>query len=205
LSAYPLAITGLVTLTFTPDSPSPDGQEVLFTTGGRTVGFTVAANTTQVVFSGATPGVQVGTVSGTITLTLKLTAAGIDVTPSSVTPTTLKIAKAAPVIKTATVTRTTGGFNLVVVGYATSREMVSAALTFTAAAGVTLSSSSATVSLSSAFTTWYADPTSAAYGSNFSLTMPFTIANGASTAPLTSVSVVLTNAQGSSTSASATY
>ena len=204
-SAYPLAITGTVTLTFAPDSPSPDGQEVVFTTGGRTVGFTVPANTIQVVFSGATPAVQTGTVSGTITLTLKLTAAGIDVTPSSVAPTTLKIAKAAPVIKTATVTRTSTGFNLVVVGYATSREMVSATVTFTAASGVTLASSSATVSLSSVFTTWYADPTSAAYGSNFSLTMPFTLTNGTSTAPLTSVSVQLTSAQGNSNSMSANY
>ena len=204
-SAYPLAITGTVTLTFAPDSPSPDGQEVVFTTGGRPVGFTVPANTTQVVFSGATPAVQTGTVSGTITLTLKLTAAGIDVTPSSVAPTTLKIAKAAPVIKTATVSRTSTGFNLVVVGYATSREMVSATVTFTAASGVTLASSSATVSLSSVFTTWYADPTSAAYGSNFSLTMPFTLTNGTSTAPLTSVSVQLTSAQGNSNSMSANY
>jgi hypothetical protein len=178
---------------------------VVFTTGGRTVSFQVPANTTQAVFTGATPGVQTGTVSGTITLTLKLTAAGIDVTPSSATPTTLHIAKSAPVIKSATVTRTSAGFNLVVVGYATSREMVSAAVTFTPAAGVTLSSTSATVSLSTVFTTWYADATSAQYGSNFSLTMPFTITNATSTAPLASVSVVLTNAQGSSTSVSATY
>jgi hypothetical protein len=43
------------------------------------------------------------------------------------------------------------------------------------------------------------------YGSNFSLTMPFTITNGTSTNPLASVAVVLTNAQGSSTTANATY
>jgi hypothetical protein len=192
-------------LTFAPDAPSPDGQEVVFTTGGRTVSFTVPANTTQVVFSGATPAVQTGTVSGTITLTLKLTAAGIDVTPSSVTPITLKIAKAAPVIVSGgvTVTPTTGGFNIVVVGYATSREMLSATVTFTAASGVTLSSSSATISLASVFTTWYSSSASVAYGSNFSLTMPFTIANGTSTNSLTSVSVVLTNAVGSSTAMSA--
>ena len=204
-SAYPLAITGQVTLTFAPDSPSPDGGEVVFTTGGRTVSFTVPANTTQVVFSGATPGVQVGTVSGTITLTLKLTAAGIDITPSPAPSTTIVIAKAAPKIVSATVTGvTSSGFNLVVVGYATSREMVSATVTFTAAGGVTLSSSSATISLATVFTTWYQSSASAQYGSNFSLTIPFTIANGG-TNPLASVSVVLTNAQGSSTSVSAAY
>jgi hypothetical protein len=204
-SAYPLAITGQVTLTFAPDSPSPDGGEVVFTTGGRTAAFTVAANTTQVVFSGATPGVQTGTVSGTITLTLKLTAAGIDITPTPAPTTTIVVAKAAPKITSVTVTGvTSSGFNLVVVGYATSRDMVSATVTFTAASGVTLSSSSASVSLASVFTTWYQSSASAAYGSNFSLTIPFTIANGG-TNPLTSVSVMLTNSQGNSTSVSAAY
>jgi hypothetical protein len=203
-SAYPLDITGTVTLTFTPDSPSPDGQEVVFTTGGRTVSFTVPAKTTQAVFSGATPGVQTGTVSGVITLTLKLTAAGIDITPSPAPSTTLLIAKSAPKITTATVTAvTSSGFNLVVVGYATSREMVSATVGFTAASGVTLASSTATVSLATVFTNWYQSTPSAAYGSNFSLTIPFTFTN--STNPLASVSVMLTNAVGNSTTASAVY
>jgi hypothetical protein len=81
--------------------------------------------------------------------------------------------------------------------------MVSANVGFTAAAGVTLASNQATISLSSVFTTWYQSSASAAYGSQFSLTMPFTFTNG--TNPLTSVSVQLTNAQGSSTTANATY
>jgi hypothetical protein len=205
-SAYPLAITGTVTLTFAPDSPSPDGGEVVFTTGGRTVSFTVAANTTQVAFSGATPAVQTGTVSGTITLTLDLKAAGIDITPTPAPSTTIVVPKSAPKISTASVTGvTSSGFNLVVVGYATSRDMASATVTFTAASGVTLGSTSATVSLTSAFTTWYQSTASAAYGSNFSLTIPFTIANGTGTAPLASVSVMLTNSQGNSTTVSAVY
>jgi hypothetical protein len=202
-NAYPLDITGQITLTFAPDPPSPDGQEVVFTTGGRTVSFTVPANTTQAVFSGATPAVQTGTVSGTITLTLKLTAAGIDITSAPTPTTTLLIPKSAPKITSATVTRTSGGFNLVVVGYATSREMVSATIGFTAAAGVTLSSSQATVPLAAVFTTWYQSSASTPYGSQFSLTMPFTFSS--STAPLTSVSVQLTNAQGNSTTVSAPY
>ena len=202
-NTYPLDITGQVTLTFAPDPPSPDGQEVVFTTGGRTVSFTVPANTTQAVFSGATPGVQTGTVSGTITLTLKLTAAGIDITSAPTPTTTLLIPKSAPKITSATVTRTSGGFNIVVVGYATSREMVSATIGFTAAAGVTLSSSQAAVPLAAVFTTWYQSSASAAYGSQFSLNMPFTFSS--STAPLTSVSVQLTSGQGNSNSMSATY
>jgi hypothetical protein len=206
-SAYPLAITGTITLTFAPDS-GPDDPEVVFAfSNSRTSVFQVAANTTQVDFATSTvigpPLVQTGTVSGVITLTLKLTAAGIDITPSPAPFSTMRIAKSAPVIKSATVTRTSGGFNLVVGGYATSREMVSATVGYTAAAGVTLAASQATISLAQVFTTWYADPTSAPSGSQFSLTIPFTFSS--STAPLTSVSVQLTNAQGSSNSMSATY
>jgi hypothetical protein len=208
---YPLDITGQITLTFKPDSGNPDDPNIVFvTTNSRTLSFTVAANTTQPVFSGVKPGsqppVQIGTVSGTITLTLDLTAAGIDITPSPAPSTTIVIPKSAPVITSATVTGVaSGGFNLVVVGYATSRDMASANVTFTAASGVTLSSSSASVSLTSVFTNWYQNTASAAYGSQFSLTMPFSIANGTSANPLTSVSVQLTNSQGNSNSMSATY
>jgi hypothetical protein len=207
-SEYPLAITGTVTLTFASDAPSTDDPEVVFINGGRTASFTVAANTTQVVFPGGTPSVQIGTVSGTITLTLDLVAAGIDITPSPAPSTNTVIPKSAPVINSGGVTVTgvtSSGFNIVVVGYATSRDMVSATVTFTAASGVTLSSSSASVPLTSAFTTWYQSSASAQYGSNFSLTMPFTITNGTSTNPLTSVSVQLTNSQGNSTTMSTPY
>ena len=47
-----------------------------------------------------------------------------------------------------------------------------------ARSGVTLTSNSATVSLSQVFTTWYQGSTSASFGSMFSLGIPFTIQNG---------------------------
>jgi hypothetical protein len=206
-SPYPLDISGQVTMTFAPESGLPDDPAVQFSTGGRTASFQVpvTSSSLQAVFTGGAPGVQTGTVAGIITLTLKLTAGGVDVTPSPAPSTKLTIVKGPPVIipQGVTVAPTSGGFNIVVVGYATSREMVSATVTFTAAAGVSLSSSQASVPLAAVFTTWYQSTTSAAYGSNFSLTMPFTIANGTSTNSLTSVSVQLTNAQGSSTAVSA--
>jgi hypothetical protein len=74
---------------------------------------------------------------------------------------------------------------------------------FTPAAGVTLASTTASVSLSPLFTTWYQNAASAQYGSQFSLTIPFTVQN--STAPITSLSVTLTNSQGSSAAATAAY
>jgi hypothetical protein len=107
------------------------------------------------------------------------------------------------VITSAAVTPTSGGFNLVLVGYSTTRDMVSAAITFTPTSGVTLASNSTTVSLSQLFATWYQSSTSAPFGSMFSLEIPFTIQNG--TNPLASVSVALTNSQGTSATATADF
>ncbi|MGB9456253.1 MAG: Ig domain-containing protein [Bryobacteraceae bacterium] len=200
---YPLAVQGTITLTFAPDS-GPDDPNVQFTSGGRAATFQLPAGSMQVQFGGGSaPGVQTGTVAGTITLTLKLTAAGIDITPSPAPTVVLRVNAGAPVITSATVTTTSGGFNLVVVGYSTPRNMTSAAVTFTPAPGVTLTSNTATISLSQVFTTWYQDPTSAQYGSMFSLVIPFTIENG--TSALTSVSITLTNSQGVSAAATAAY
>jgi large repetitive protein len=201
-STYPIAIQGTITLTFAPGS-GPDDPSVQFTTGGRTVTFQIPAGSSQAEFTPSVPGVQTGTVAGTITLTLTLTAAGVDITPTPAPTQVLVIAKSAPVITSATVTPTSGGFNLVVVGYSTTRDMVSAAITFTPTSGITLGSNSATVSLSQIFTTWYQSSTSAPFGSMFSLEIPFTIQNGSN--PLASVSVALTNSQGSSASATAAF
>ena len=201
-STYPIAIQGTITLTFAPDS-GPDDPNVQFTTGGRTVTFQIPAGSSQAQFTPTVPGVQTGTVAGTITLTVTLTAAGVDITPTPAPTQVLVVAKSAPVITSATVTSTSGGFNLVVVGYSTTRDMVSAAITFTPTSGVTLGSNSTTVSLSQIFTTWYQSSTSAPFGSMFSLEIPFTIQNGSN--PLASVSVELTNSQGSSAPATAAF
>jgi len=202
-STYPIAIQGTITLTFTPDS-GPDDPSVQFTTGGRTVTFQIPAGTSQAQFTPSAPSVQTGTVAGTITLTLTLTAAGVDITPTPAPTQVLTIAKSAPVITSAAVTPTSGGFNLVLVGYSTTRDMVSAAITFTPTSGVTLASNSAPpISLGSIFTTWYQSAASAPFGSMFSLEIPFTIQNG--TNPLASVSVALTNSQGTSAAATAPF
>jgi hypothetical protein len=201
-SAYPIDMQGTVTLTFAPDS-GPDDPSVQFTTGGRATTFQIPAGTTQAQFGGTAPSVQTGTVAGTITLTLTLTAAGTDITPTPAPTQVLQVAKSVPVITSATVAPNSGGFSLVVVGYSTTRDMVSAAITFTPAQGVTLANNSANVSLSQIFTTWYQDSASAQFGSMFSLEIPFTFQNG--TVTLTSVSVAITNSLGSSATATAAY
>ena len=201
-SAYPLAIQGAITLTFAPGNGADD-PNVQFTTGGRSVAFAIPAGSTQAQFPGSAPGVQTGTVAGAITLTLDLKAAGIDITPTPAPTQIMVVPAGPPVITSATVTRVSGGFNLVVGGYATTRDMTSAAIVFTPAAGVTLSSNTATVPLSPAFTTWYQSSASAQYGSQFSLGIPFTVSSTA--APIASLSITLTNSQGSSPATTAVY
>lgn len=194
-SAYPLAITGQATLTFTPDSGADD-PTVQFTSGGRTASFTIAAGATQAAFSTSSIGVQTGTVAGTITVTMRLVAAGVDITPSPAPSKTIRIARSAPVITSVSLTKSSGGFELVLIGYSTPRDMTSAAVRLTPASGVTLSASQFTISLSSAFTTWYQSASSATYGSQFSLRIPFTVTNVSNA--VSALAVTLTNSQGTS-------
>jgi hypothetical protein len=68
----PLVLSGQLTLTFTPNAENPsDDPAVQFVSGGRTVSFTIPANTTRGMFAGV-PDVafQTGSVAGTITLSV---------------------------------------------------------------------------------------------------------------------------------------
>ena len=106
-----------------------------FTTGGRTASFRVPAGTTQAVFNSSTIGVQTGTVAGTITVTTRILAAGVDITSTPAPSRTIRIAKASPVITSATLARTSSGFDLVVIGYSTPREVTSAVVELKACPG----------------------------------------------------------------------
>jgi len=194
---YPVPITVNLTLTFTPVSGADD-PSVQFSTGGRTAQETIAAGSTLALPALA---IQTGTVAGTITVTAQLLAGGQDVTPTPPPSTTLTIAALAPVITSVSATATTGGFTVTVVGYATSRQVTQAVFQFTPASGETLSSTSFTVPTTSLFTAWYGSAGSAAYGSQFTFTQPFTVSG--STSAVTSVSVTLSNSLGNSNTVTA--
>src|SRR5450755_2186355 len=201
-AAYPQDISGAVTLTFQPDAAlaSPaDDPAIQFSAGGRTANFTIPANSTAPVSFL----LQTGTVAGAITLTVTWQAGGTTLpTPAALTQ-IIQISPAVPVIGAVTATATSSGFQVVITGYSNTRELSQAVLQFAPAAGQTLQTTSLTVSLTSAATTWFQSGTSDQYGSQFILTLPFTVGNGAASA-IGSVSVQLVNSQGSSTSASAT-
>ena len=202
-AAYPQEITGQVTLAFQPDASlaaPADDPSIQFSTGGLTASFTIPANsTTPVSFS-----LQTGTVAGSIALTVDWQAGGATLAVPDALTQTIQIAPAVPVVSGVTESTSTSGFQVVVTGYSNTREVSQAVLQFTPAAGQALQTTTLTVSLSSAATTWFQSSTSAQYGSQFILTLPFTVTTGSASA-IGSVSVQLVNSQGNSTSASTAF
>ena len=197
---YPTDLTGTITLTFAPATGNVDDPSIQFSTGGRSASFTVPAGQTEAVFP-ATLSLGTGTVAGTITLTLHFEADGQDVTPQPAPTQVITIAPQAPVITKVTVSSTSGGIEVDVTGFSNTREMVSATFTFQAASGTTLQGGTQTITVGPLFATWYGDPTSAQYGSQFTFAQPFTI--GGSASGIASVSVTLTNIQGTSAAVNA--
>ena len=182
-----------MTLTFTPDPGNPDDPEVQFETGGRTFNFTLPPNSTE------TPVIllQAGTISGTITVTLQLTASGINVTPANLAPIAIVVPKVAPTVSSVTFSTSGDTLSVVVTGYSSTREIQSASFSFTAATGASLAEKSITVPANTLFETWYTTAESAQYGSAFTYTQQFTL-SGPATA-VGGVGVTLTNTIGTST------
>jgi hypothetical protein len=204
---YPLTITGKLTLSFA-SSVGGDDQIVCFS-GGRpvvngsshtcTASFTIPTGSTQASFGSATNvSVLTGTTAGTITITAQFTDVAMnDVTPSPAPTTTLAVNATVPGTPTARITTPAPGqFNVAVTGFSSTRDMVRALFHFMPTTGTTLTSADITVDLASAFSAWYANTASNVFGSEFTLTIPFTYQ--ANAIPFTAVTVTLTNSKGTS-------
>ena len=194
-AAFPVALSGQAILSFSPDAGGGDGT-IQFASGGTAASFTIPAGSTSASSTG-TLALQTGTVAGTITVSLRLQAGGVDITPSPAPTATTHIDRAAPVIQSAQIVRSSGGFNIQVVGFSTAREVTQAVYSFTAASGQTLQVSQVTVPVDTLFGAWYQDTANTVYGSQFILTQPFSI-QGDATAVIPQ-SVTLTNRVGSVT------
>src|SRR5262249_48374178 len=97
-SPYPLAVQGTLTLTFVA-SVFSDDPVIQFATGGRTVKFSIPANSTQAVFNGSsnTMPLQTGTTAGNIVITPSFSIqSGFELTPPSPPALTLTIPRSAP-------------------------------------------------------------------------------------------------------------
>jgi hypothetical protein len=196
--AFPGTVTGTLALNFQASSSVAVGTDTsvqfVSPSQGPAVSFSLPA-------CGQTPPasatVTMGTVAGSITISAKLTANGVDITPSNLSPQTISISAAPPVIQSVKLTQGSGSLTVTVIGYSSTREVSSGLFHFAPATGSTLSQSDLTVQLGSAFTTWYQTSASDTFGSQFMLTVPFTVSGSA--ANVVAVTVTLTNTKGAST------
>jgi hypothetical protein len=110
-----------------------------------------------------------------ITVSLRLTAGGIDITQAPAPSIRTQIERRAPVIQSARLVRNATGFQIEITGYSTAREVTQAAFAFSASSGQTLQTSTVTVPVENLFNTWFQDPSSAQFGSQFSFTQVFNV------------------------------
>ena len=194
-TAFPVPLTGQLLLSFAPDSGAGDGM-VRFSSGSRTAAFRVPAGVTSAEFDDGDIAVQTGTVAGSIVLTVRLEAGGVEITPVPAPSFSARISRAAPVIVSAKLVRKSGGFDVQVTGYCTAREISEAAFQFDAAAGSTLQQAQVRVPMDTVTSAWFQDAASVRFGSQFTFTQSFTVQQGEAGA-VTPVSVTLTNRVGS--------
>jgi hypothetical protein len=214
LDRYPLPVQGVLTLTIESEAFSAD-PAVQFSAGGRSVSFTIPANTTEAIFPNGSREIrlQTGTVAGTLTLTPSFaTTSGFSLTPdlANLTVSRLTVPRRAPVILSAQVAaRTADSLTIVISGYTTTRSLQSASIQFTAKPGAALASSSFTINLEGISDSWFRTAASESFGGQFSLTLPFTFRSGTPTTQplidsLESVGLTVVNGTGSSNRSSVT-
>jgi sugar lactone lactonase YvrE len=203
--SYPLEVTGQITLSFAADAvvPADDAAVQFVASASRTLNFRILANATQAEFPQGSPAIQTGTTAGVITLRVtSMTAGGVNILPSAAPSKEVRLSRQPPVISSARFVLVSGGFQVIVVGYSTSREVTRATFNFTSASSGNLQTRALTPDVvASRFAEWYRSAASAENGSRFTLTANFNVQGDVNA--VAGATVTLTNAQGDSASASA--
>ncbi len=191
--------TGQISVAFQPAAAvNKDDPAIQFSTGGRTVNFSIPAGSVRAVFPASSVALQTGTVAGTIRLTVTTDL------PNGTAAASIAIGETAPVISSASVTKNTSGFQVQIAGFSNSLELASASFHFTAQAGQIVQTSDVTADLKSLASQWYGGSSSTPFGGQFLIVVPFTVQQGAASG-LASVSVQLQNAKGASAAAAANF
>lgn len=195
-SPYPADLTGTLGLSFAPSgSGGVDDPAIQFSTGGRTLNFTIPAGSTNA----PQVGLQTGTVAGTITVTLSLVSGGVDVTPAGISPITLVIVPAPPVITNVTfISDSSGLITVEITGFSNTREATQAEFAFAGAGATALSSPKVDISVGNLFSPWYSSTDSDQFGSEFTYTQQFQLSSPGTA--ITGVSATLANSVGTSES-----
>ena len=195
-SGYPVPLTGTLTLTFA-GTGGVDDPSIQFASGGRTQTFIVPASSTV----SPTIQIQSGTVAGTITVTLTLTAGGADVTPAGITPVDITIPPSSPGVSSVSLARNGPVVSVTIIAFSNTRELKTANFHFTPALGAGIANPDVSVATAPLFEQWYSQPTSNQFGSAFKYQQQFTLTQDSSS--VGSVSVTLTNSTGTSSSSTA--
>jgi hypothetical protein len=195
-SAYPAALQGTLTLTFTPDAGLSDDPAIQFQNGSRVMTFSIPA--------GTQPNMQVamksGTVAGLITITPSFTASGQSVrTLPDVLSQQIQIAPAAPAISMFTCTRTSAGIVAVVDGFTNTRALTQASFELQTASG-SQGTADLGVDVPQLFRDWFGSGQAAASGGVFRYAQP--IASQVAASTVVSATVKLSNVIGTSAIAS---
>jgi hypothetical protein len=190
---YPSPLSGQLSLAFTSSAEVPsDDPMTQFSSGSRTVKFTIPANSTTAVFPSRIM-LLTGTVAGTVSL-----AASFDNGPSDIPVAAASIVASAPQITNISAVRTSGGLEMRITGYSTPRRVTSVEFAFDVKTGSTTQRITLQRAADADFGAWYSNKASTAFGSAFSFVQSFTVQGD--TSLIETVTVRLANAQGSTSS-----
>jgi Putative Ig domain len=196
-SAQSNPVSGSLTLSFTSSAVVPSDDPAVTFSNGKTVNFTIPANSTAAVFPSGTM-LMTGTVSGTIVVKANIQNGVTDVPVKTVTvPATI------PKLTNITAVRISGGLRVQATGYSPERRVNNVDFAF----DVKTSSGTQRVTLSRSvqteFDTWYRSGASSAFGSTFTFEQMFTVQGDSS--GINGVTVTLTNGQGSGSLGTTTF
>jgi hypothetical protein len=167
-----------------------------FSSGSRTVNFTIPANSLNAVFP--TPVMLLtGTVAGTVQMNASFTGG-----PSDLLAGTTVIAPDAPQMTAVDATLTGNTIVVRVTGYSVNRSVSNVIFGFDVQTASGIQRIDAPRSVDADFSNWYQNPQSSAFGSAYVFSQSFTVQGDAST--IRSVAVTLSNTLGSTASAATT-
>jgi hypothetical protein len=193
---YPVALSGTLTLSFTPNAAAAtDDPFVMFSTGSRTVSFSIPANSRVAVFSSPVL-LLAGTVAGSINLTANLQGNQ----PQGIGSVTVRLLP--PQVKSVVAVRTQDGLRVEVTGYSPDRTVQRVDFDFRVRTAAGIQSVNLERSVDPEFQNWYRSASSTAFGSSFVYRQSFVVGGDITT--IESVGVSLSNAQGG-TSGTATF
>ena len=201
---YSQPINGVLTLSLNAAAFGAD-PSVQFATGGKTASFTIPANTTQAIFSNNSPQIRVqsGTVAGTISIKPTFAIGDFDITPDSTPTLTFTVQPSAPQLFDLQVVSTSAtSLLLVIPGIVTSRSLTKMDFTFTPAPGFHANVTQFSVDVSALALGWFNSSASQPFGSQFTISVPFSLQTGSSSTTaldvIQSISVTATNELGAS-------